>query len=155
VEGAWQTLSPALVGDGGEAADLTLAAMVALLTNRAAAAEGLVRRAVDIQPGGATAQMVLALHLLHQGGDPDAARAAAALAVSFAPEDAEIAVVAKFAGAEIDPAETPAALPLPRATPAQIALADCVAAVASGDLAAARAAPAGWSLCHLAATLPQ
>jgi hypothetical protein len=97
---------------------------------------------------------VLALHLLHQG-DPDAARAAAALAVSFAPEDAEIAAVAKLAGAEIDPDETPAPPPLPRTTPAKSALADCVAALAAGDLAAARAAPAGWSLCHLAAALSQ
>ncbi|HEY1383076.1 MAG TPA: tetratricopeptide repeat protein [Dongiaceae bacterium] len=153
-EGAWRTLSSTLGSDGGEAADLTLAAMVALLTDRASAAEGLVRRAVDIQPGGATAQMVLALHLLHQG-DPDAAREAAALAVSFAPDDAEIAAVAKLAGAEIDPAETPAAPPLPRITPAQTAVADCVEALAAGDLAAARAAPAGWSLCHLAAALAQ
>jgi len=151
-EGAWRTLSSTLGSDGGEATDLTLAAMVALLTNRAAAAEGLVRRAVDIQPGGATAQMVLALHLLQQR-DPDDARAAAALAVSFAPEDAEIAAVARLAGAEIDPAETPPAPPLPRATPAQIALADCVTALAADDLAAARAAAAGWSLCHLAAVL--
>jgi tetratricopeptide (TPR) repeat protein len=151
-ESAWRTLSSTTGGNGGEAADLTLAAMAALLTNRASAAEGLVRRAVDIQPGGATAQMVLALHLLHQG-DPDAAREAAALAVSFAPDDAEIAAVAKLAGAETDPDETPAPPRLPRVTPAQIAIADCVASLAAGDLAAARAAPAGWSLCHLAAAL--
>ena len=111
-EGAWRTVSPALGNAGSEAPDLTLAAMVALLTNRAAAAEGLVRRAIDIQPGGAAAQMVLGLHLLHQG-EPDAAREAAALAVSFAPDDGEIAAVAKLAGAEIDPDETPAPPPLP------------------------------------------
>ncbi|HEY3145703.1 MAG TPA: tetratricopeptide repeat protein [Dongiaceae bacterium] len=153
-EDAWRTLSLTLGDDADEAADLTLSAMVALLTNRASAAEGLVRRAVDIQPGGAGAQMVLALHLQRQR-EADAAREAAELAVSFAPEDAEIAAVARLAGAEIDPDETPSPPALPRTTPAKTALADCVAALGAGDLGAARAAPAGWSLCHLAAVLAQ
>jgi len=152
--GAWRTLSLALGASENEAADLTLAAMVALLTNRTSAAEGLVRRAIDIKPGEGSAQAILALHLLRQG-DADAARDAAGLAAAFAPEDAEIAAVAKLAGAEIDPDETPAPPALPRATPAKAALADCVAALEAGDLGAARAAPAGWSLCHLATTISQ
>jgi len=153
-EGAWRTMSLALGASENEATDLTLAAMVALITNRASAAEGLVRRAVDIKPGEGTAQAVLALHLLYQG-DADAAREAAELAVTFAPGDAEILAVAKLAGAEIDPDETPAPLPMSRTTPAKAALADCVADLGAGDIAAARTAAAGWSLCHLAAVLAQ
>ena len=152
LEGAWRTLSLVLGESQDDSADLTLAAMVALLTNRMSVAEGLVRRAIDIKPGEGTAQAILALHVLRQG-DADAARDAAELAVAFAPEDAEIAAVAKLAGAEIDPDETPVPPALPKATPAKVALADCVAALEAGDLGAARAARAGWSLCHLAAAI--
>lgn len=145
--GAWNTMSPALDAKVSEAADLSLAAMIALLTDRMPAGEGLVRRAIDIKPGEGSAQAILAIYLQHQG-DEDGARDAANLAISFAPEDAEIAAVATLAGAD---AESPAPLAMPRATPAQQALADCVSALAAGDLAAARSVPAGWTLCHLAA----
>ncbi|HEV8388818.1 MAG TPA: tetratricopeptide repeat protein [Dongiaceae bacterium] len=151
-EDAWRTMSLALGASENEATDLSLAAMVALLTNRMSAAEGLVRRAIDIKPGEGTAQAILALYLRRQG-DADGAREAAALAATFAPGDAEIAAVAKLAGAELDPAATPA--PATPASPAQQALADCVADLRAGDLAAAGAAAAGWSLCHLAAVLAQ
>jgi tetratricopeptide (TPR) repeat protein len=151
-DGAWRTMSPALGDSENEARDLTLAAMAALLTNRASAAEGLVRRAIDIKPGEARAQAILALYLQHQGQEK-AAREAAEMALAFAPEDAEITAVAKLAGADVDPRKTPASLALPKTTPAKAALADCVADMGAGDLVAARAAGAGWSLCHLAATL--
>jgi len=151
LEGAWHTMSLALGASENEATDLSLAAMVALLANRAAIAEGLVRRAIDIKPGEGSAQAILALYLRYQG-DADGARDAAELAVTFAPEDAEIASVATLAGAEMD-AETPAPLPLPETTPAKKALADCVADLGAGDLGAARVAAAGWSLCYLAAVL--
>jgi len=154
LDGAWRTMSLALGTSENEATDLSLAAMVALLTNRMPAAEGLVRRAIDIKPGEGTAQAILALYLRHQG-DADGAREAAELAVTFAPEDAEIASVANLAGAEEDAVETPAPLALPETTPAKKALADCVADLGAGDLGAARAAAAGWSLCHLAAVLIQ
>jgi tetratricopeptide (TPR) repeat protein len=153
-EGAWRTMSLAVGTSETGAMDLTLAAMVALLTNRTSAAEGLVRRAVDIKPGEGMAQAILALYLQHQG-EEDPARESAELAVTFAPEDAEIAAVAKLAGAEIDADETPAPLALPRTTPAKTALADCVADLGAGNLDAARAVAAGWSLCHLAAILVQ
>jgi tetratricopeptide (TPR) repeat protein len=151
-DGAWRIMWPALGGSENEARDLTLAAMVALLTNRESAAEGLVRRAIDIKPGEARAQAILALYLQHQGREK-AAREAAELAIAFAPEDAEITAVAKLAGADVDPEKTPASLALPKTTPAKAALADCVADIGAGDLVAARAAGAGWSLCHLAASL--
>jgi hypothetical protein len=145
-------MSLSLGGSENEARDLTLAAMAALLADRASAAEGLVRRAIDIKPGEARAQAILALYLQHQGQEK-AAREAAELAVAFAPEDAEITAVAKLAGAEADPRKTPAWLALAKTTPAKAALADCVASIGAGDLVAARVAGAGWSLCHLAATL--
>ncbi len=148
-EGAWHTLSPAPGASENGAADLTLGAMVALLTNRASAAEGLVRRAIDIKPGEAVAQAVLAVYLKHKG-EANAARAAAALAIAFAPHDPEIATVAVLAGAEAAKGPRPA---MPRTTPAKEMLAACVAALGAGDLEAARAAGAGWSLCHLSATL--
>jgi tetratricopeptide (TPR) repeat protein len=148
-EGAWRTMSFALGASENEAADLTLAASVALLTGRMPAAEGLVRRAIDIKPGEATAQAVRALYLRRQG-EPDAARDAAALAIAFAPDDAEIAAVAKLIGAAVDPAKSSA---LPRTTPAKVARADCVADLGLGDFGAARATGDGWSLCHLAAVL--
>jgi len=153
-EGAWRTMSLALGAAEDEAAGLSLAAMIALQTDRMPAAEGLVRRAIDIKPGEGTAEAILALYLRHRG-DADGARAAAELAAAFAPEDAEIAAIAKLAGANLDPAETPASLALRRTTPAKQALAGCVAGLDSGDLGAARAAAAGWSLCHLAAVLAQ
>jgi tetratricopeptide (TPR) repeat protein len=149
LEGAWRTMSLALGASQNEAADLTLAAMVALLTNRMPAAEGLVRRAIDIKPGEATAQAILALYL-RRLGEQDAAREAAGLAIAFAPEDAEIAAVAKLIGAAVDSTKSSA---LPKTTPAKAARADCVANLSLGHLDAARAAGDGWSLCHLAAAL--
>ena len=77
------------------------------------------------------------------------ARDAAELAIAFAPDDAEIAAVAALAGAETSGDRAP--LALPTNTPAQAARAACVADLGIGDLAAARAAGAAWSLCHLAA----
>jgi tetratricopeptide (TPR) repeat protein len=146
-EAAWRTLSPDLdLTD--DAADLTLAAMVAMPTDRLSIADALVRRAIDLQPGNATAQAILALALRRQG-DAQLARDAAELAVAFAPDDAEIAAVASFAGAETRVDRAP--LALPTKTPAQAARAACVADLSSGDLAAARAAGAAWSLCNLAA----
>jgi len=129
---------------------VALAAMVALLTDRASVADTLVNRAIDLKPGEGTAQAVLALSLLHEG-DQEAARNAAELAATFAPDDAEIAAIAELAGAE--PAERPAPLTLLRGTPAEAALADCVANLVAGDLAASRATGPGWSLCHVAAIL--
>jgi tetratricopeptide (TPR) repeat protein len=149
-EGAWRTLSPALDEADPEAADLTLGAMVALLTDRASVADALVDRAIELKPGEGTAQAVLALSLLHEG-DAEAARTAAELAATFAPDDAEIAAIAELAGAE--PGERPAPLTLLRGTPAEAALADCVTNLVAGDLAAARTAGPGWSLCHVAAVL--
>jgi tetratricopeptide (TPR) repeat protein len=148
-ESAWRTLSLALGASQNEAADLTLAAMVALLTNRASAAEGLVRRAIDIKPGEAVAQAVLAVYLKHKG-QADAARAAAELAIAFAPHDAEIAAVATRAGAEAGRGPLPA---MAGTTPAQEGVAACVAALGAGDLEAARDAGAKWSLCHVSAIL--
>lgn len=151
-EGAWQTMTSALDASQNQAADLTLGAMVALLTNRLSAADGLVRRAIDLKPGEGMAQAILALYLRHEG-DAQGARNAAELAATFAPEDAEIAAIAKLAGAEMG--KRPAPLVLPRTTPAKAALADCVANLDAGDLGAARTAGPGWSLCHLAAVLLQ
>jgi tetratricopeptide (TPR) repeat protein len=147
-EGAWRTMSLAPGAPTDEAADLALGAMAALLTNRSSAADGLVRRAVAIKPGEGSAQAILALHLLRQG-DAVGARAAADLAAAFAPQDAEIAAVANLAGAKIDPEKMPPSLP--QTTPAKAALAQCVSDLGRGDLGAARAAGAAWSLCHLAA----
>lgn len=149
-QGAWRTLSPAREDPRRGAADLTLCAMVALLTNRASIAQDLVREAIALKPGEATAQAILGLHL-HRQGDANSARKAAELAVAFAPEDAEIAAVAALAGAKLDGVAAPRALPT--ATPAQSALAQCVTGLRAGDFDAARAAGAGWSLCHLAASL--
>jgi hypothetical protein len=106
-----------------------------------------VRRAIDLKPGEATAQAILSL-ILRRQGDAEDAQDAAELALAFAPDDAEIAAVASLAGA--DPIDTRAPLALPAKTPAQAARAACVAALVSGDLAAARAVGAAWSLCHLA-----
>ncbi|WP_162917336.1 tetratricopeptide repeat protein [Dongia deserti] len=149
VEGAWQTMSPSFDAPRAEAADLVLGAMVAMLTNRASAADGLVHRAIDLKPGEGTAQAVLALTLQRQG-DAEGARNAAELAAAFAPQDAQVAAVAKLAGAKMDDASLPR---LPRTTPAKVALADCVVSLAAGDLGTARTAGPGWSLCHLAAVL--
>jgi tetratricopeptide (TPR) repeat protein len=146
-EAAWRVLSSALETTD-DAADLTLAAMVAMLTDRRPAAEALVRRAIDLKPGEATAQVILAL-ILNRKGDADDARNAAELAADFAPGDEEIAAVAAFAGA--DAGNTDAPVSLPAHTPAQLARAACIADLARGDLAGARAAGAAWSLCHLAA----
>ena len=146
-EAAWRTLSPDL--DATEdAADLVLAAMGAMLTDRVSEAAALVRRAIDLKPGEATAQAILSLALLRQR-DAEDARDAAELALAFAPDDVEIAAVASLAGA--DPNGEHAPLALPANTPAQAARAACVAALSSGDVAAARVAGAAWSLCHLAA----
>lgn len=147
VEAAWRILSPDL-DTTDDAADLTLAAMVAMLTERLSVASALVRRAIDLQPGNAMAQAILALALQRQG-DAQLARDAAELAVAFAPDDAEIAAVAARAGAETGADHARPALPAK--TPAQAARAACVADLSKGDLAAARAAGAAWSLCHLAA----
>jgi tetratricopeptide (TPR) repeat protein len=144
---AWRTLSTDL-DTTDDAADLALGAMVAMLTDRLSAADALARRAVDLQPGNATAQAILALALQRQG-DVEPARDAAELAVAFAPDDAEIAAVAALAGADAGADRAP--LALPTNTPAQAARAACVAALSNGDLAAARAAGAAWSLCYLAA----
>jgi tetratricopeptide (TPR) repeat protein len=146
-EAAWRTLSPGL-DTMDDAADLTLAAMVAMLTDRLSSADTLVRRAIDLKPGEATAQAILSL-ILRRQGDAEDARDAAELALAFAPDDAEIAAVASLAGA--DPSDARAPLALPTKTPAQAARATCVAALARGDLAAAHTAGAAWSLCHLAA----
>ena len=146
-EAAWRTLSPDLDA-ADDAADLALAAMVAMLTDRLSAADALVRRAIDLKPGEATAQAILSLDLRRQG-DVEDARAAAELAVAFAPDDAEIAAIAWIAGADTSGDRAPMALAVN--TPAQAARAACVAELASGDLTAARAAGAAWSLCHLAA----
>ena|SRR5688572_4212837 len=121
--------------------------MVAMLTDRLSAADALVRRAIDLKPGEASAQAILSLVLRRQGDGEDA-RAAAELAVAFAPDDGEIAAIASLTGAEASGDRAP--LALPANTPAQAARAACVADLASGDLAAARAAGAAWSLCHLA-----
>ena len=146
-EAAWRILSPDLDA-ADDAADLTLAAMVAMLTDRLSAADQLVRRAIDLKPGEATAQAILSLDLRRQG-DADDARDAAELAVAFAPDDAEIAAIASLAGADTSGARAP--LVLPANTPALAARAACVADLANGDLEAARAGGAAWSLCHLAA----
>ena len=146
-EAAWRTLSPE--PDAKEdAADLTLAAMVALLTGRLSEAEALALRAIETKPGEAAAQAALSLTLRRQG-DAEDARDAAELAIAFAPDDAEIAAIATLAGVAMDGDRPP--LTLPTGTPAQAARAACVTALASGDLAAARDAGAAWSLCHLAA----
>lgn len=144
-EAAWRILSADLEAVE-DAADLTLAAMVALRTDRVSAADALARRAIDLQPGNATAQSVLSLVLRRQG-DAEEARDAAELAAAFAPDDAEIAALAALAGGEPVAGR---AVTLPRNTPAQAARAACVAALGAGDLAAARTAGADWSLCHLA-----
>jgi tetratricopeptide (TPR) repeat protein len=146
---AWRTLSPDL-DTTDDAADLTLAAMVAMLTDRFSGADELVRRAIDLKPGEAAAQAILSLDLQRQG-DAEDARDAAELAIAFAPDDAEIAAVAWLAGAETGGDRAP--LALPSTTPAQAARAACVAALKSGDLAAALAAGVPWSLCHLAAAV--
>jgi tetratricopeptide (TPR) repeat protein len=146
-EAAWRTLSPDL-DTTDDAADLTLAAMVAMLTERLSIADALVRRAIDLQPGNATAQAILALALRRQG-DAQRARDAVELAVAFAPDDAEIAAVASLTGAGTSVDRAPPALSTK--TPAQAARAACVADLGNGDLPAARAAGAAWSLCHLAA----
>ncbi|HEX6120134.1 MAG TPA: hypothetical protein VFZ03_11870, partial [Dongiaceae bacterium] len=61
--------------------------------------------------------------------------------------------VARLAGAEPGPGVSLPVLAPPGTTPAKAALAACVAGLMAGDLQAARAANAGWSLCHLAATI--
>jgi tetratricopeptide (TPR) repeat protein len=149
-QGAWRTLSPTREDPRRGAADLILCAMAALLTDRAFIAGDLVREAIALKPGEGAAHALLALHL-HEQGDANGARKAAELAVAFAPEDAEIAAVAALAGAKLDGATALRAMPV--ATPAQGALAQCVTHLRAGDLDAARAAGAGWSLCHLAASL--
>jgi tetratricopeptide (TPR) repeat protein len=131
-EAAWRILSPGLEA-ADDATDLTLAAMVAMLTNRLSDADTLVRRAIDLKPGEATAQAILSLDLRRQG-DADDARDAAELAVAFAPDDAEIAAVASLAGA--DPSGDRVPLAPPKNTPAQAARAACVSDLARGDLAA-------------------
>jgi Flp pilus assembly protein TadD len=146
-------LSAALAISDKDAATLTLAAIVALESERVSDAEGLIRHAIAIKPGEGKAQAVLALLLRHQG-DATSARNAAELAVTFAPTDAEIAAVAKWAGAQVSK-NMPAPATLPRTTPAKTALADCVAALDAGNPAGARGAGAGWSLCHLAAVQRQ
>ena len=117
-EAAWRILSPDLDATD-DAADLTLAAMVAMLTDRLSAADQLVRRAIDLKPGEATAQAILSLDLRRQG-DAEDARDAAELAVAFAPDDAEIAHCIALAPTQRDrapllPGEHPAQL---RARPA-------------------------------------
>jgi tetratricopeptide (TPR) repeat protein len=145
---AWRTLSPGLdAGAAEDAVDLALGAMVALLTGRDAEAERLARKAIAIKPGEAPAHMVLALLLLRRA-DADGARAAAELAAAFAPGDSEIATVATLAAADVKELASP-----PPATPAKAALARCIVHLTRGEHSAARAAGAGWSLCHLAATV--
>jgi tetratricopeptide (TPR) repeat protein len=149
-QGAWDTLSPARDDPRRGAADLVLCAMAALLTDHASIAEDLVREAIALKPGEAAAHAILALHF-HRQGDAQGARKTAELAAAFAPEDAAVAAVAALAGARLDRVAAPRAMPA--ATPAQSALAQCVTYLRAGDLDAARAAGAGWSLCHLAASL--
>jgi tetratricopeptide (TPR) repeat protein len=147
---AWQVMTSALNASKDDAADLTLGAMVALLTGRHSAADALVRRAIDLKPGEARAQALLALALQHQG-DAQGARKAAELAVAFAPADAEIAAVAKRIGGTSS--GRVALSPLPRTTPAKAALADCVTRLEAGKLDATLIAGPGWSLCHLTAAM--
>ena len=95
-EAAWRTLSPDLDATD-DAADLTLAAMVALLTDRLSDAEALALRAIALKPGEAAAQAILSLVLRRQGDQEDA-RDAAELAIAFAPDDSEIAAIATLTG---------------------------------------------------------
>ncbi|MGH6894277.1 MAG: tetratricopeptide repeat protein [Dongiaceae bacterium] len=145
VAAAWQMLSPSM-DQTTDAADATLAAQVVLLEGRTPVADALARRAMALKPGEAAAQAILALALKAEGAEPGDA---ADLAVTFAPQDAEIAAVAKSLGLE----RAGPTLTLSTATPAKARLAACIAGLSAGDLAVARAAGAGWSLCHLAAVI--
>jgi tetratricopeptide (TPR) repeat protein len=146
-EAAWRTLSPDLNATD-DAADLTLAAMAALLTDRLSDAAALTLRAIELKPGEAAAQAILSLILRRQGDQQDA-RDAAELAIAFAPDDSEIAAIGTLTGVATSADRPP--LALPTTTPAQAARAACVADLSNGELPAARAAGAAWSLCHLAA----
>ena len=150
-ERAWQAMMPALDSSRQEAADLALGALIALHMGRVPVAEALARRAGALQPGEGTAQAILALALWRQR-DAQGARNAAALSATFAPQDAEIAAIARRMGARASDRPVP---PPPRTTPAKAALAECIASLETGDRAAARAAGPGWSLCRLAAGLTE
>ncbi|HWA47316.1 MAG TPA: hypothetical protein VG742_03535, partial [Dongiaceae bacterium] len=127
---------------GEDAANLLMAGRAALADGRGAEAEALARRAAALRPGDAQAQALLAVSLPSGAEATKAAQAAA----DFAPQDAELQAVARASGAG-----RTAALDYPAATPAEQLLAACIAALRAGDAAAAAAAGAGWSLCHLAA----
>jgi len=128
---------------GNDAANLLAAGQTALADGRRADAEALARRAVALKPGDAAAQTLLALSLPPGKEASQAAQAAA----DFAPQDAELQAVAAFLGAE-----PPGPMPQPAAaTPAHLLLAGCIAGLQGQDPAAAAAAGARWSLCHLAA----
>jgi tetratricopeptide (TPR) repeat protein len=142
-EEAWNTIARA--PEGSDALDLALAAQVALLTDRGAAL-GLAQRAVGIKPGDGRIEALLAL-AQDRAGNVDGARQAAERAILFAPHDAEVAAIARRLGAKVELA----ALPDAAGTPAKEARNRCIAALEAGDAGGARAAGAGWSLCHLAA----
>jgi tetratricopeptide (TPR) repeat protein len=128
---------------GNDAANLLAAGRTALADGRKSEAEALARRAVALKPGDGQAQALLALSL-----PPGAERIKAAQAAAdFAPQDAELQVVAGFLGAKRT--ATPV---LPAATPAEQALADCVTGLRLSNADVAAAAGARWTLCHLAAT---
>lgn len=129
----------------GDAANLIAAGHAALADGRRSDAAALVRRAAALRPGDAQAQALLALSLPAGAEVAKAAQAAA----DFAPQDPEIQAVAAFLGAK--PSE--GSPKPPAATPAGQALAACIAGLQAGDVPAAAAANARWSLCHLAATL--
>jgi tetratricopeptide (TPR) repeat protein len=143
---AAQILSPISV-ETNDAADAVLAGQVSLLQGDTRKGEALARRATALQPGDAAAHAILAL-ALRSAGRTDAARAAAKLAASFAPDDGEIAAIAKLVGISLADRPPPSA-----ATPAKAARVRCVAALGARDFVTAREAGAGWSLCHLAAAL--
>jgi tetratricopeptide (TPR) repeat protein len=127
---------------GEDAANLLMAGRAALADGRGEEAKALASRASMLRPGDAQAQALLAVSL-PRGAE---ATKAAQVAADFAPQDAELQAVARYLGAQHT-----AALDYPAATPAEQLLAACVAALRAGDADAAKAAGAGWSLCHLAA----
>ena len=127
---------------GNDAANLLAAGRAVLADGRSVDAEVLARQAMALRPGDAQAQALLALSLPAGAEATKAAQAAA----DFAPQDGELQAVAAFLGAT-----RTAVLEHPAATPAEKRLAACVAGLRAGNAAAAAAAGAGWSLCHLAA----
>ena len=143
--GAWDAMAPAL--SAPDAVDLAMAARAALQTGRAEVALDLATRATALQPGTGVFEAIRAIALQHLGRAEEA-KAAVQLAWHFAPRSDEIAAVALRMGF---PTPGQDGRPL-KATPADAALAACIDRLSAGDTAAARAAGAKWSLCHLAAS---